>query len=225
MGFNAHSQILISAIFGDKLNSDGIEFGLEGGFNWSDISNLTADKRLSSFNLGFYFDIRLKDQWNLYTGVLVKGKLGASELTQGDLSFLEIEPYEEEGTYSQAINYFVVPVFIKYNFENRMYVEAGPQFGLMHKAFVLFESDVDDVSTRIKEMNDDKINKLDAGITLGTGYKLMKDKGMTLGIKYYQGFTNVYSGISGSNNSSLFLKFNIPIGASKSKENKVKDKS
>ncbi len=216
MGFSAHSQILISALFGDKLNSDGLEFGLEGGFNWSDISDLQADKSLSSFNLGFYFDIRLKEQWNLYTGVLVKGKLGASGLTQEDLSFLEIEPYEEEGTYSQAINYFVVPAFIKYNFKNRMYVEAGPQFGLMHKAFVLFESDVDDINIRIKELNKDKINRLDAGFTIGMGYKLMKDTGMTLGVKYYQGFTNVYNGRSGTHNRSLFLKFNVPIGASKS---------
>jgi len=219
MGFSVHSQILISALFGDKLNSDGLEFGLEGGFNWSDISDLQADKSLSSFNLGFYFDVRLKEQWNLYTGVLVKGKLGASGLTQNDLSFLEIEPYEEEGTYSQAINYFVIPAFIKYNFKNRMYVEAGPQFGLMHKAFVLFESDVDDVNIRIKELNDDKINRLDAGFTIGTGYKLMKDNGMTLGIKYYQGFTNVYSGRSDTHNRSLFLKFNVPIGASKSSKN------
>ena len=56
IGFTSHSQVLISLVFGDKLNSDGLEFGLEGGFNYSDISDLDADKRLSSFNLGFYFD-------------------------------------------------------------------------------------------------------------------------------------------------------------------------
>ena len=59
-GYFAHSQVLISLLFGDKLNSDGLEFGLEGGMNFSNISNLEGDKALSSFNLGFYFDIRLK---------------------------------------------------------------------------------------------------------------------------------------------------------------------
>ena len=72
---NSQSQVLLSILFGDKLNSEGLEFGLEGGFNWSDISQLEANKRLSSFNLGFYFDFRLKNQWNIYTGVLVKAKL------------------------------------------------------------------------------------------------------------------------------------------------------
>ena len=45
----------------DKLNSEGLEFGLEGGVNWSNISNLDADKSLSTFNLGFYFDFKLKN--------------------------------------------------------------------------------------------------------------------------------------------------------------------
>jgi opacity protein-like surface antigen len=218
IGFSSHSQVLLTVIFGDKLNSEGLEFGLEGGFNWSDISNLEAGKRLSSFNLGFYFDFRLKNQWNLYTGVLVKSKLGDDQLSPSDLTFLEITPNPEEGTYSQKINYFIVPALIKYNFKNRIYLEAGPQFSLMHKAWVEFLANNDNKKTRIKEFNKDKINKLDAGITVGTGYKLMPDTGMTIGVKYYYGFANVYKGVSGSNNSSLFLKLNIPIGAAKSKE-------
>ena len=60
LSVNLHSQVLLSLIFGDKLNSEGLEFGLEGGVNWSNISNLDADKSLSTFNLGFYFDFKLK---------------------------------------------------------------------------------------------------------------------------------------------------------------------
>lgn len=215
MAISSHSQVLLSVIFGDKLNSDGLEFGLEGGVNWSNISTLDADKSLSSFNLGFYFDFRLKNQWNLYTGVLVKAKMGDDKLTTNDLAFLEITPNTEEGSYSQKINYFIVPALIKYNFKNRLYLEAGPQFSLMHKAWVEFNSDIDNKKIRIRDFNKDKINRLDAGVTVGTGYKLMADSGMTLGVKYYYGFANVYKGVSGTNNSSLFLKFNIPIGADK----------
>ena len=85
-----------------------------------------------------------------------------------------------------------------------MYVEAGPQFGLMYKSWVEFESNLDNKDIKTKDYNKDKINRLDTGITFGTGYKLMPDSGMTLGLKYYYGFTNVYKGVSGSNNSSLF---------------------
>ena len=222
-GLNAQSKVLLSLIFGEKLNSPGLEFGLEGGFNWSDISELDADKRLSSFNLGFFFDIKLKNQWNLYTGVLVKAKLGDSELSTNDLEFLGIELQEEEGTYSQKINYFVVPALLKYNFKNRIYLEAGPQFGLMYKAWVEFNSEEDNRDIKIKDYNKDQINRLDAGVTIGTGYRLMADSGMTIGIKYYYGFANVYKGVSGTNNSSLFLKMNIPIGAAKKESNTSTD--
>lgn len=217
-GFTLHSQVLLSLLFGDKLNSDGLEFGLEGGFNYSNISELDANKRLSSFNLGFYFDFRLKNQWNIYTGVLVKAKLGDDRLSADDLNFLGITPYDAEGSYSQKINYFIVPALLKYNFENRMYLEFGPQFGLMYKSWVEFNSEQDNRNIKTKDFNKDKINRLDAGLTLGTGYKLMPDTGMTLGLKYYYGLTNVYKGVDGTNNSSIFLKLNVPIGANKKKD-------
>ena len=221
---NAQSQVLLTVLFGDKLNSEGLEFGLEGGVNWSNISTLDADKSLSSFNLGFYFDFTLKNQWNLYTGVLVKSKLGDLNLSENDLAFLEITPNEEQGEYSQKMNYFIVPALLKYNFKNRMYLEGGPQFGLMYKSWVEFLSDNDDRSIRTRDYNKDKINKLDVGITIGTGFKLMKENGMTLGIKYYHGFSNVYTNVSGTNNNSLFLKFNIPIGANKQSKDTQKKK-
>lgn len=223
ISWNSSSQVLIAAVFGDKLNSGGIEFGLEGGYNWSDISELDNGKRLSEFNLGFYFDIRLKDQWFLYTGVLVKGRLGAGELSTNDLSLLGITIQEESGTYSQKIGYFMVPALFKYRFKNRIYLEMGPQFGLRHKAFVEFRADEGDIDTRIRQNNKDAINRFGAGFTFGTGFRLSnKAAAITLGLKYYYGLTNVYKDISGPKNSSLFLKCNIPIGVKKSQELRAK---
>jgi len=154
----------------------------------------------------------------LFTGVLVKSKHGADKLSMADLDFLGIEPYEESGTYSQKINSFLLPAMIRYNMKNRIYLEAGPQFSLMYRSFVEFNSDVDNREIRIKDYNDDAINKLDAGFAVGTGYKLKKSNGMSLGIRYYYGFVNVYEGVSGSNNSSIFVRFNVPIGAGKKKD-------
>lgn len=108
-GIQAHSQILITLLLGDKLNSDGLEFGLEGGFQYNAIGTLDTNDRLATFNLGFYFDVRLKNQWSLFTGILAKSNNGADKLTQADLDFLGIAPFEESGTYSQRINTFVLP--------------------------------------------------------------------------------------------------------------------
>jgi hypothetical protein len=177
-----------------------------------------TDKRLSDFNLGFYFDIRLKDSWKLYTGVLVKSKLGVDELTESDLSLLQIAAQEEEGNYAQYINNFLVPALIKYEFPNRIYAEAGPQFGLLYKSWVQFDSDVDGEETRIKIENKDMLNTFEVGGVVGMGYRLKPGKGITLGVKYYQGFTNAIKGVSGSRNNSIYLKCNIPIGVGKKTE-------
>ena len=77
----ARTQVLISILLGDKLNTGKIEFGLEGGANWSTIKNLDGAKSLTGFNLGFYFDFKLKNpSWMLNTGVIVKSNMGADEL-------------------------------------------------------------------------------------------------------------------------------------------------
>ena len=79
--FVANSQILISILLGDKLNTGKIEFGLDGGLNWSNIHGLPEANSLTGFNLGFYFDIKLKNPaWMVNTGVIVKSPLGADDL-------------------------------------------------------------------------------------------------------------------------------------------------
>ncbi len=218
-----NSQVLLSLVFGDKLNSDGLEFGLEGGVNWSDVSEL-GTKSLANFNLGFYFDIRLKNNWNLDTGVLVKSTLGTNNLSDEDLTYLGIVKEEEPGSYSQEISYFIVPILLKYNFKNRIYVEAGPQVGWMRDAYVEFNHESDEKDIQIQEFNKDNLNRIDAGVTLGTGYKLRDDDGMTLGVKYYYGLVDVYKDKSGTNNSAFFLKLNVPIGAERAKSKKTKEK-
>ena len=220
------SQVLITLILGDKLNSDGLEFGLEGGLNWTKISGLETADYARKWNLGFYFDIRIKNQWSVYTGVLVKSNFGVANLTDSDLNMLGAKIYYHEngerlnGNYSEKISSFMVPVLIKYKFKNHIYVEAGPQGSLMYKSWVEFESDIDGADAILKEYNSDKINKIDAGIMVGTGYRFFKGTGWTLGVKYYYGFVNVFKGMQGTKNSSFYVKLNIPIGAGKKPEKK-----
>ncbi len=221
------SQILITLLFGDKLNSEGLEFGLEGGMSYSAITGLESNNKESNFFLGFYFDILLKNQWSLETGVMVKSTLGNDDLTENDLDFLGVSIYDDEteGVYSQKSGYFIVPALIKYKFKNHIYVEAGPQFGLLTKGWVEYNFDIDGKSGRIKETNTDMMNRFDMGITAGAGFRLLQGLGWTVGVKYYYGFVDVYKDKSGSKNSSLFLKMNIPIGLSeKSKDEILKQK-
>jgi len=222
IGYTSQSQVLIALLLGDKLNSGKIEFGLDGGANFSTIHRMDSNSWNLEYNLGFYFDFKMKDQWYLNTGVLVKSTLGLDKLTEEDLNFLGATTYDAEGDYKQRISYFIVPALAKYKFDNHIYVELGPQFGLARKAFIQFDSDIDGNEARIRETNTDMINRFDMGLSAGTGFRLLKGLGWTIGVRYYYGFIDVYKDLSGSKNSSLFLKANIPIGLSADKKEEIK---
>jgi len=218
LSYQSNAQILISLLFGDKLNSERVEFGLEGGMNFSMIESFESKKYLPTLNLGLYFNYKLKKSWYLYTGVLVKSNLGTNKLSSSDLELLKTTVYNAEGTYSQKIQYFIVPLLAKYQFKNNIYLEAGPQAGLRTKSWVEFRCDDDNTSAKIKNFNSDNIHRVDFGLVGGFGHKFKLksgQQGMSIGVKYYYGLLDVYKDITGSNNSSFFLKVNIPVGAGK----------
>ena len=219
-----NSQVLIALLLGDKLNSGKIQFGLEGGYSLSTITGLESTRAERNWNLGFYFLIRMKEHWYVNTGVLVKSTLGNDQLTENDVLFLglEEEQYNPDGTYSQRSGYFLVPVLAQYQFKNHIYVEGGAQFGLLTKGWVEYNYKDGDYSGTIKKTNTDNMNRLDAGLVAGTGFRLLKGLGWTLGAKYYYGLVNVYKGTTGNRNSTVFLKMNVPIGLSDEQKGEIK---
>ena len=78
----AQSQVLLSLLFGDKLNSGKLEFGLSIGPNYSKIRGIEGAQWVNNWELGFYFDIHLKEAspWYIGTGVYIKSNVGASNI-------------------------------------------------------------------------------------------------------------------------------------------------
>ncbi len=216
----AYPQVLISLLFGDKLNSDKIEFGLEGGFNMSNMTDFESNDLLRTFNLGFYFDFKLKNNWYLNTGVIIKSNVGMDKLSEADVAILDPTAiYSDSGSFSQKIKYFYVPMAIKYRFDNHFYLFGGPQLGLRSKAKLLFEGTRDNRSVKIETDNRDLFTRLDAGLLVGTGYKLKQGTGINITAKYYRGFTDILKeGGPSPNNQSFYLTVGIPIGRAKAIE-------
>lgn len=216
-----YSQILISLLFGDKLNSENITFGLDGGVNYSKMSGFDSGHPLPSFNIGFYFDFLLKGQWYINTGVLVKSNVGLDFLKENDVAFLDpTTVFSSSGTYSQKINYFHVPAAIKYKFKNHFYVRLGPQFALRTKAVLRFIGEDNNKTFEIKTDNRDLFHRLEVSAIAGIGYQLKKGEGMNIGVKYMQGFTDILRDENLSSiNSSFYFYVGIPIGKEKAVEN------
>lgn len=213
-----HSQILISLLFGDKLNTPRSEFGLDGGMNFSNISNLEQSKSNMGLNLGFYFDYKLKNpSWMLNTGVIVKSSMGASKLAVYPLENANLDASFAGGTVSRELRYFNVPILIKYKFDSNIFLKAGPQFGLLHKAFDKFKNEYDDENLKYKYNIKDKIHAVDAGLSIGAGYRLMSGNGINIGVNYYQGLVPIMKGDASPNqfNRSFSITAGIPIGIKK----------
>lgn len=212
----SNAQVLISLIFGEALNTGNIEFGLDGGLNWNNINGINQADYLMGWNLGFYFDIKLSDPWMLNTGVVVKGNMGAKGIPVYSLNDPELDNlFADGGSVTRKLNYFSVPIMIKYKFENNIYVKAGIQLGLMYNGYDTFIKSIADEDDLQYEVNIKKqYHPLDGGLALGIGYRLMGGDGMNLGINYYYGLIDVRIDDSTPSefNQAVYLNVGIPIG-------------
>ncbi len=212
----SNAQVLISLIFGEALNTGNIEFGLDGGLNWNNINGINQADYLMGWNLGFYFDIKLSDPWMLNTGVVVKGNMGAKNIKVYSLNDSELDNlFADGGSVTRKLNYFSVPIMIKYKFENNIYVKAGIQLGLMYNGYDTFIKSIADEDDLQYEVNIKKqYHPLDGGLAFGIGYRLMGGDGMNLGINYYYGLIDVRIDDSTPSefNQAVYLNVGIPIG-------------
>lgn len=215
IGNMAKSQILISLLLGDKLNSDKLEFGLDGGASWSNIHGLNA-KSLMALNLGFYFDIKFKNpSWMFNTGVMVKSSMGANDLAIYSTGNQYLDSVFINGNVTRRINYFNVPILIKYKFKNNLFIKAGTQLGLSYKPVDQFKNSIseeDDVNYNLSTKG--LFHRIDAGLSLGLGYRLMKGNGMNIGVQYYYGLVNIMKdkSIPSQYNRAIYLTVGIPVG-------------
>jgi len=223
----AQSQILISLLLGDKLNSPDLEFGVEGGFNRSWLSGIDESTGIGHLHLGLYFDIRIKNELWINTGVRVKSNTGAKNINPYLLNDAELDTVFQEGHIDRRIGYWYVPAHLKYRFGNnkQFFINAGGQIGLRHRTndtFLNTYIDDDDVSYTLNI--GDHIKRLDGGVSGGLGYKF-KGSGMNLGLTYYHGLVNIMKPTNlpqydyKSRNSSLYLYVNVPVGAGNKEKN------
>jgi len=214
----SNSQVLISLLLGDKLNSDGLEFGLDGGFGWNDLVGAEGNFN-RNFNLGFYFDFKFPNRsWMVHTGVIVKSTMGGKDLNVYSLGDPELDSVFVNGSIERRLSYFNVPVMIKHIFPQRIYFEGGFMLGLRHKAIDVFkQSTYDKDDTQFTNNIKDHIKQFDAGLIGGVGYKLKKSIGMYISVRYYYGLMDITVGdkFTEQNNSTIYACIGVPIGAGK----------
>jgi hypothetical protein len=231
----ARSQVLISLLFGDKLNTGKIEFGLNGGFNLSYLRGIEGSKGQNNWELGFYFDISLKEKspWYIGTGVMVKSNVGGRNIPLDFEGNRDINDsvyngfVVADGTVEKQFNTFYVPANIRYLSKWGIFIDAGAQAGLVFKTRDLYKAEVDGYTLEyqvIKGVKDNGLYKwFDGGVDVGIGYKSKGASGWKIGVWYYAGLTNIYKNDLGfkAYNSSLYVLATYPIGKKKAEKERA----
>jgi hypothetical protein len=215
-----NGQVLITILLGDALNTEKIEFGLVGGWNHSYIYSIEDSKGLNSLDLGFYFHFLIKNNSYFSTGVLVKSNVGATGMATYSMNDENFDAIFQDGTLTKKIPVFYVPILFHQRFNNRWYIEAGPQLGLIHQCVDIFEASKLDGDLKFTLDVKDQYKHIDAGLLGGVGYKFKKQvKSMAVGINYYYGLVDVSAEPDKEiRNSAFYFYIKIPIGVGKPKE-------
>lgn len=225
-----HSQVLISLLLGDKLNTDKLEFGLDGGANLTNTTNLEETTFLPDFHLGFYFDFKIQPKLFVHTGVIVKSTMGARGITPYPVDNANLDSLMTDASIDRKLQYWNVPALVRYRFYDYFHMEGGIQLGILYKATDWFKQEIykkDDLKFKYNVFKENNYKYFDAGVVAGAGYKLKKGTGMTLGIRYYYGLMDIVKDNPGpaQRNTSLYLYLSIPIGKGKAEAKRAEKDS
>jgi hypothetical protein len=208
-------QILIALVFGEKLQSEKLTFGLCVVPTFSTISNLEGSQK-NGLGLGLYFDIRISQNLFLHPELLPKSSLGMRDLPIYSTGIDSVDSFFANGSIKRNIRAMSLPLLCRYRLKGLLFVEAGPQIDWMLRTKDVYSTDIngDDVTYTIESK--DQISRFDIGLAAGLHYKLKRDKGMGLGIRYLYGLTDMVKTQAGTQvNQAFYVNILIPVGTGK----------
>jgi hypothetical protein len=209
------AQILIAILFGDKLNTDKLEFGLVVTPCLTNITGIGGNYK-AGINLGLYFTYKLNDRWFLHPELIAKGSFGTKGLAPYATGSDSLDELFSGGSVKRSVQSFSMPLLIHYRVTGRWFAEAGVQTDLALNAHDEFMKEVAGNPLSYTRTVTGSFNRLDFGVTAGFLYKFKTDKGMGVGVRYYRGLTDVLKDVAGVQVHSVWLlNVMIPIGSNK----------
>jgi len=211
-----YSQVVIALLFGDKLNTGTLEFGIvvtPGSTNISEI----ASKRRENLSLGIYFNVHPDRKFFFHIEGIAKGSFGAEDMPPYPVGNDTLNDLFANGSVERKIKAFSLPILGRYAITPKLFIEAGIQPDMMLKSKDIFTTKVNDNELTYTTVISDQVALLDFGVAGGLFYKFSKDKrSMGIGIRYFQGLTDILPSTIGNQlNDAWQLNITIPIGAGK----------
>jgi hypothetical protein len=210
------AQVLIALVFGEKLQSEKLTFGLCLAPTSSNISNVGGHSDYG-FGLGLYFDIKMSENFFLHPEIWPKSHLASTDLSPYPTGIDSVDSFFSGGSVTRKLRAMSFPLLCRYRIKGLLFAEAGPQINWMLRAKDTFETKVNGEEVTYETDLEDQYTRFDFAVAAGLHYKLKKDKGMGIGIRYAYGLTDIDKLSAGTQvNKSLYLTVLVPVGAGKS---------
>jgi len=211
-----HGQVVIALLFGDKLNTGKLEFGLVVAPASTGITHIDSRHR-GGLNLGLYFNIRPDKKISIHAEAVAKGAFGARGIFPYATGNDTLDNLFVSGKVERVIKAFSLPIMARYAVSRKFFIDLGIQPDMMLGAKDIFSSTVNGQDLDYTVKINDQVTLLDFGLTGGVFYKFKDDiKSMGLGVRYYQGLTDILKSTAGTQANTLWqFTVTIPIGAGK----------
>lgn len=159
---NSFSQSVIKSI------GEHLFFGIKAGANYSNFTNADFDTEgLTGFHAGLLAGYKFNDHFAIQEEFLYSTQ--GAKIKGGLMDGQDIK-----------LSYVTVPILLKYKTDFGLYLEAGPQVGIL----------VDEDFTSLGINSDTEFaEKIDGGAAAGIGYQFQN--GLGIGARYYMSFTDV----------------------------------
>ncbi|RFM27307.1 outer membrane beta-barrel protein [Deminuibacter soli] len=213
----AGAQVLISLVFGKKLNTDKLEFGLMVAPGAVSLTGMNG-KYKPALDLGLYFNFKVSENLFLHPEAIPKSAFGTKQLPVYATGNANIDTLFGNGYVQKNIKGISLPLLIHYRIKGLLFAELGPQVDWLLKTKDVFKTETNGNPLNYTINTNHSVTHFGIGAVAGLAYKLRKDKGLGIGIRYCFGMTDMIKNVSGSQRSQAwFCTISIPIGAGAAK--------
>ncbi len=121
---------ILLLLFGDKVATEKLHLSLDAGLNLSDISRIEQGKPFYGVNFGLGLHYNINDRWQLNPQLHPLSQKG----TRNTIPLIDLPAEFNNPKTRFKLNYIEIPVMLRYNLDERIFLAAGPQIGFLSSA-------------------------------------------------------------------------------------------
>jgi len=209
ISIQTQSQALIALLFGKKINIPDLVVGIQLGGNLSFQTNSSYDDPRASFAFGAYSNFKFHPRWHLNTFMTFKSNRGMIGLDTSYTIYRPLDSTLQDVRFDRKLTYMDLNPEFQYAVTESFYIGIGPVISLLIKARDYYHNE-GEKKTQNEYNIYKQMNLFDVGISVDLQYTFGKGEGLSINLKYIQGFLNPYK--HGVNPPAMSSFLNLGVG-------------